>query len=448
MSKKNTPEKFPTINPNRLKPFERNSRNHGEANLRKIEASILEFGFTRPVVIDEADMILAGHGAVLAANRLNMEAIPYRRIEGLSEAQKRAYVIADNKIAETSQWDMPVLAAEFAELEQEGFDLAVTGFDLKEIEGIMDDGQGGYGAAGDATGSMAKKYLAPPFSILDTKQKYWQDRKKAWNERINDNGESREGALSKGENLVAGINQGVSILDAVLAEVLCHWFAQPGHNAFDPFAGDSVFGYVACSSGLTFTGIELRKEQADLNQARLDAAELSGTYICDTSENMSKHIKPASMDFVFSCPPYADLEVYSDDPKDLSTLAHDEFFPIYERILGNTYKVLKSNRFAVIVTSEVRGKNGEYLGLVPATINAMVQAGYKYYNEIVLVNSIGSLPLRAGKFMQQSRKVGRQHQNVLVFYKGDLKKIKANFGEIELPDMEALAEDEDGQAVE
>lgn len=434
-------ENFPTINPNDLKPYDKNSRNHGEANIRKIMASIEEFGFTRPVVIDEDNMLLAGHGAVLAASRLNLESIPYRRVTGLSATQKKAYVIADNKISETSQWDMPMLAAEFADLQDEGFDLQLMGFDLKEIEGIMDDSAGGYGAAGDKSGNMAKQYLAPPFSVLDTKQKYWQERKKAWNAKICDKGESRQHTLADEGSLVAGINDGVSILDATLAEVLCHWFAQPGHHAFDPFAGDSVFGFVACSTGLTFTGIELRKEQADLNQERLDAAELSGTYICDTSENMDKYIEPESMDFVFSCPPYVDLEVYSDNPKDLSTLAHDEFFPIYEKILANTYSRLKPNRFAVIVTSEVRGKDGTYLGLVPATIKAMCDAGYAFYNEIILVNAIGSLPLRAGKSMQASRKVGRQHQNVLVFYKGDPKKIKANFGEIELPDMEKLMEE-------
>lgn len=435
-------ENFPTINPNQLTPYERNSRNHSEKQVKQIMASIEEFGFTRPVVVDESNMILAGHGAVIAASRLNMDAIPYRQVTNLSPEQKKAYVIADNKIAENAQWDMPMLGIELAELQDFGFDMAVTGFDLKEIEGIVgDNGQGGYGAAGARAGNMAKQFLAPPFSILDTKQDYWQKRKKAWNEKICDSGETRENTLAGEGSLVAGINNGVSILDATLAEVLCHWFAQPGHHAFDPFAGDSVFGYVACSAGLTFTGIELRKEQAELNQDRLDKDGLSGTYICDTSENMDKYIAPESMDFVFSCPPYADLEVYSEDPKDLSTLSQDDFMALYSKILANTYKVLKPNRFACIVTSEVRRKDGVYLGLVPGTIAAMESAGYQYYNELILVNAIGTLPIRAGKSMQASRKVGRQHQNVLVFYKGDSKKIKANFGEIELPDMEALIED-------
>ena len=137
-------------------------------------------------------------------------------------------------------------------------------------------------------------------------------------------------------------------------------------------------------------------------------------------------------DFVFSCPPYADLEVYSDDPHDLSNMSHDNFFVIYKKILQNTFAKLKENRFAVIVMGEVRGKGGSYIGTIPNTINIMEDAGYEYYNEIILVNSAGTLPLRAGKAMQASRKVGKMHQNILVFIKGDAKKAANYLGEIKI----------------
>lgn len=142
---------------------------------------------------------------------------------------------------------------------------------------------------------------------------------------------------------------------------------------------------------------------------------------------MDKYIEDNSMDFIFSCPPYGDLEVYSDLPQDLSTMSNEDFMKVYKKIIQNTYKKLKNNRFAVIVISEIRDDKGVYVGLVPHTINSMREAGYSYYNEIILLNSVGTLPLRASGAMNSGRKVGRRHQNVLVFYKGNTKEIKNNF---------------------
>lgn len=148
---------------------------------------------------------------------------------------------------------------------------------------------------------------------------------------------------------------------------------------------------------------------------------------------MDAYIEDSSVDLVFSCPPYADLEVYSDDPKDLSNMPHDEFFTIYRKILQKTYAKLKDNRFAVIVMGEVRGRDGNYIGTIPKTIEIMEQAGYEYYNEIILVNSAGTLPLRAGAAMRATRKIGKMHQNILVFLKGDAAAAVKEIGEIDAP---------------
>lgn len=308
--------------------------------------------------------------------------------------------------------------------------------------------------------SMADYFIVPPFSIIDTTTRDWQARKKRWDRLIGDKGESREDTLytntkkhdynfhKNRAKLEAKLGhkiseeeyydkhykppmKSVSLLDACLAEVVCKWFGKQGFKAFDPFAGDSVFGFVACDTGLDFVGIELRQEQADLNQNRLKKAGLSGQYICDTSENMDKHIPDESVDMVFSCPPYLWLEKYSDMEEDLSTMSEEEFFKVYGGIIQNTYKKLRKNRFAIIVISEVRDKKmGNYVGFIPKTIDLMVKAGYLYYNEIILKNSVGSLPMRAGKAMNSGRKVGRMHQNVLVFYKGDPKMIKEDYEDI------------------
>jgi len=290
----------------------------------------------------------------------------------------------------------------------------------------------------DPKRTMSDYFGVAPFSILNTVDGGWQKRKKRWNVLINDTGDMRSGALkAKNENTesevdlaIQNLNNGVSILDAVLAELMIKWFTEENFKTFDPFAGDTVFGFISAFLKRPFEGIELRKEQADFNQLQCDLNNLDAKYICDTSENMNNHIDDESKDFIFSCPPYADLEVYSKLEDDLSTLSHEDFFKMYSKILQNTYSKLKNNRFAVIVTSEVRNKKGEYIQLVGKTIDLMVRAGYMFYNDIVLVNSCGTLPLRTGKMMNSGRKVGRRHQNVLVFYKGNPKKIKENFSEL------------------
>lgn len=284
----------------------------------------------------------------------------------------------------------------------------------------------------DAKRTMSDYFGVAPFSILNTTDKDWINRKRRWNKLINDTGQARKNVLSGGnskKNIINNIN-GSSILDAVLAELMIKWFTEEGFTTFDPFAGDTVFGFISGYLKRPFVGIELRQEQVDFNQMQCNRENINCKYICDTSENMDKYIENESKDFIFSCPPYADLEVYSDLKEDLSTMSHEDFFKVYEKVLKNTYNKLKNDRFAVIVTSEVRNKKGEYIRLVPNTINIMVEAGYIYYNDIILMNSIGTLPMRTGRYMNAARKIGRRHQNVLVFYKGNPNNIKNNFSEL------------------
>lgn len=112
-----------------LVPYARNARTHSPAQVAQLAASIREFGWTNPVLIDEAGGIIAGHGRVLAAREMGMQAVPCLRLTGLTEAQKRAYVIADNKLALNAGWDEALLEAEIEALADMGFDIALTGFD-------------------------------------------------------------------------------------------------------------------------------------------------------------------------------------------------------------------------------------------------------------------------------------------------------------------------------
>jgi len=414
----------------KITPYKNNSRTHSDEQITQVAASIKEFGFTNPILLDDEGGIIAGHGRLQAAKKLSLPEVPTITLKGLSEAQKKAYVIADNKLALNAGWDDELLILELNGLRKDDFDLTLIGFDVDELEvllnGLKEDPY-----SDGVSGKMSDDFGQPPFSILDTRKGDWLERKRHWRDIIGDNGESREGALSE-NSVMSEMNNGVSLLDPVMAELVVAWFGTKDGLVIDPFAGDSVFGFVAGSLGMGFEGIELRKEQCDLNQSRVDKFSFPCKYYNDTSENIDKYIKDGSADLVFSCPPYADLEVYSDDPNDLSNMSHENFFEVYKKILQSTYAKLKNNRFAVIVMGEVRGKDGAYIGTIPKTIGLMEGAGYKYYNEIILVNSAGTLPLRAGKSMRATRKVGKMHQNILVFCKGDPSRAANQLGDIDI----------------
>ena len=123
----------------KLIPYAKNARTHSEEQVAQIAASIKEWGFTTAVLVDESGSIIAGHGRVMAARKLGLTEVPVMVAAGWTDAQKRAYVIADNKLALNAGWDDEMLRVEFAELELEGFDLSITGFAPEEIEALKFD---------------------------------------------------------------------------------------------------------------------------------------------------------------------------------------------------------------------------------------------------------------------------------------------------------------------
>ena len=130
---------FKIIPTNDLIPYARNSRTHSEDQVTKIASSIKEFGFLNPIIIDGENGIVAGHGRVMAAKKLGLTELPCIEASHLTEAQKRAYVIADNRLALDAGWDNDLLKIELQDLNSEGFDLSLTGFDLSEISAFLEE---------------------------------------------------------------------------------------------------------------------------------------------------------------------------------------------------------------------------------------------------------------------------------------------------------------------
>jgi DNA modification methylase len=121
-----------------LKPYQRNARTHSRKQVKQIAAAIKEFGFTNPVLIDENDQIIAGHGRVAAAKLLGLAEVPTLQLSHLNPVQKRAYILADNKLAEKAGWDKEILAVELQGLLDDGFEVVLTGFEVPEVDVILD----------------------------------------------------------------------------------------------------------------------------------------------------------------------------------------------------------------------------------------------------------------------------------------------------------------------
>ena len=122
----------------RLVPYERNARTHSPEQVAQIVASIREFGFTAPILVDDQNGILAGHGRLQAAKDLGLTEVPVVVLDHLTDAQRRAYVIADNKLALNAEWDMSLLQQEVMSLNLADFELDLLGFDEKELAGLLD----------------------------------------------------------------------------------------------------------------------------------------------------------------------------------------------------------------------------------------------------------------------------------------------------------------------
>jgi DNA modification methylase len=267
---------------------------------------------------------------------------------------------------------------------------------------------------------LRDKFIEPPFSVLDTKTANWQRRKKLWKSLGIQSELGRDVSVINMDTISKEKNNTnyISIFDPALCEIIYHWFCKDGGDILDPFAGGSVRGIVSNKLGFKYTGIELRQEQVDSNRNQgLDILEIDNQpqwYVGDSNKVLNDFQK--EFDLVFSCPPYANLEVYSDLEGDISNMNYENFLIAYESIIRKSCNLLKDGGFACFVVGEVRDKNGDYIGFVSDTINAFKKCGMKYYNEAILLNAIASASMRANGNMK-SKKLVKVHQNILIFKK-------------------------------
>ena len=527
-----------------------NARLHPEPNLVSIRESLSRYGQLKPLVVRaESRHVVAGNGTLEAAKGLGWTELAVNLVD-LTHLEAMGYGLADNRTAELAEWDVEVVSR-LARLQQEAGETPI-GWSQEQLVTL----RLGDTSERPLTVSLSDKFLVPPFSVLDARQGYWQERKRAWlslgiqselgrgeqpttsarvspedqatyrtiggrkdngllgfseqarshyrkanatpggspleaaslgkdGRTVRGDGRGRRLARTEGSggpgDLAAGFKAGAhpipgggtgknsgymfktsagdsplkelqqeqpqaqtgtSIFDPVLCELAYLWFCPPGGAVLDPFAGGSVRGIVAAKLGRRYTGIDLRPEQAKANVEqvnRIVPGNQPSWVVGDAKDAGS--LAPGSYDLLFTCPPYADLERYSDDPRDLSTMGYEDFLDAYNRIIASCCEMLKDNRFACFVVGDVRDrKTGAYRGLIKDTIIAFACAGLELYNEAILVTAVGSLPIRVGKQFSGYRKLGKTHQNVLVFIKGNPAEATKACGNVEVADLGEMFE--------
>jgi hypothetical protein len=282
---------------------------------------------------------------------------------------------------------------------------------------------------------LAGKFIRPPFSVLRAMEGDWMRRKRQW---IALGIESEVGRGAKAYSCNDGqknkydylpdIVTGTSVFDPTLCELMYAWFCPKEGQVVDPFAGGSVRGIVAAFMGLKYWGSELRPEQVEANytQGKSITPSCIPEWVCGDALQELKNAPDA--DFIFSCPPYGNLEVYSDMEEDISNMGYPEFIKTYNKIIRRACRKLKEDRFACFVVANFRDKKtGFYYDFVGDTVKAFAECGVGFYNEAILVTATGSLPVRVGRQFTAGRKLGKTHQNILIFYKGNPKNIKEIF---------------------
>lgn len=385
---------------------------------------------------------------------------PVIKASELTDAERREFIIKDN--VGFGEWDMDALANEW-----DNDDLIDWGVDVWQ-EDNDSNGSGGMAGGSEPKSSLNDRFVVPPFSILDTRKGYWQARKKMWRSKVTsqDIGGSREDTLIQSPEIKykdlyqktrqhreeLGLSfkeyldkyvpeevkereaskvlaQGTSLFDPVLAEIVMRWFCPPNGSIIDPFGGEQTKGIVAGVLGLTYRACEIRSDQVQLNsEATKDYPDVK--YFCGDSNNIADIISERGFDLCFTSPPYYDLEVYSKE--DMSSLGtYEEFMEQYENIFRQCVAMLADGAFLVVKIGEIRNKQtGAYRNFVGDNISLFMRLGLTYYNEIIMVETGASTALRASRYME-SRKVAKMHQNILVFYKGDIKGIKKKYPRIE-----------------
>lgn len=432
---------FELIPPETLLAFSGNSRVHPEQQIQDLMQSIRSFGFSSPIVADEANEVIAGHGRLEAARRLGLKAVPVVRLYGLTESQKRGLRVAENRIHDMSFFDADALSAELSSIpldDLSGFNLGLEDLlDLPEDPPPQDAESptpppqaqrrnpapgAAYKKRKERAGFLFSDFIFPPTTFLNLNSSIRRTR--AWEQHIGyDMADTRAGVTYSTRELGGST---ASTFSPSLAELLVSWFCPRGGRVLDPFAGGPVRGAVTGCLGRSYVGFDIRPEQVAANERQKirppdPSIFRSPVWVCRDIRSADTGAPPLSgggFDFILTCPPYASLEVYSDYSSDISNMGYAQFMRNYRQIIRRSLSLLKEDRFAAFVVGDLRTSTGHLAGFVRDTELAFKSCGADLYNSAVLATQGATTMLRARSVFRH-RKLVPSHQNVLVFCKGD-----------------------------
>ena len=446
-----------------------------------IEKSLRQFGAGRSILLDKNNRIIAGNKTVENAGQIGIEKVLIVETTGEEiVAVKRTDIDLDTQEGiELALADNATSAANL-DWNEEALTQAAGKWDIVpddwgvELDSYRDEGGQRKENTEEQLRQLKDDFVMPPFSVLNTRTAEWQERRRAWLGIGIKSEEGRDENLtfaksaqppifydtknalretlgrepSTDEVLKEMEKQGIqaligtSIFDPVLTEISYRWFNPEGGRILDPFAGGSVRGIVAAKLNMPYVGNDLREKQVASNIE--NAKDVLGNIPPDIAPRWtvgdSTHLEDVlqkngvtgDFDMVFSCPPYADLEVYSNDPRDISNMDYPQFLEAYKAAIRQACARLKNNRFAVFVVGDVRDKKGIYRNFIGHTIEAFTECGLSYYNHLILVNQVSSLAMRIRRQFNGARKVGKVHQSVLVFCKGSVEETVDQFEEVQV----------------
>lgn len=472
-----------SLQPREDNPRRRLSQDALDHLARQLDADP-DFMRARPIVADPDGRIIGGAQRWRALQQLGRKRVWAVHLDGDAALQAER-MIRDN--VHTGDWDAALLRDL---IDTHDVDTTGAGLSDEELQRLLQTAADAPTAPPAAPRpTLTDRFIVPPFTVLDVRQGYWQERKRQWNatginagdigrdahlayagqeslNAIQQQGkglvlqslsgiepdyyrqkEAAEAALGRelslqefeADHLVIGdgVNlstTGTSFFDPVLAELSYRWFAPDGGSVLDPFAGESTKGLVAAMLGYPYTGIELRPEQVAANEAQAAAfpdLPQQPRWITGDAATLDAHLPGGELyDLVFTSPPYYDLEVYSGRGDDASAMpTYAEFMDFYRDVFTQAVARLRDDRFLVIKVGEIRDPRGAYRGFVPDNVRLFVDLGLTFHNEAVLVTPVGSLPVRAARAFAAGRKLGKTHQTILTFYKGDLRSVGKHFSQ-------------------
>lgn len=463
-----------------LNPDTENAVNHDDDGIKAIAASLNEHGFDQPLVVQKDKMIIRkGNGRFLAAKSLGWTHVPALLVdEGDVGGIRRA--LSDNKTSDFRTWNNLVLGGLLGRLDDEGAGISGMGWSDAQLNSLMgsdennDESEDDAAAQLTASKTLAEPFIIPPYSVLDTRKTYWQNRRRAWLDlgirgevgrsaslrkySDEDSDQQRGDAIDQaradqGDAAKGGVcprgSYGADIFDPVLCELAYRWFCPADGVVLDQFAGGSVRGIVAAKLGRQYVGIELRREQIAANNEQADdvlgpdddeVIWLPGDAM--KTESLYKNCGHTECpDFLFTNPPYFDLEQFSDDKRDLSRAeTYTKFMRSMKTIIKQGVELLNDDRFAAIVLGDLRKASGPgFLYDIVGDIVCLYGIfGAKLYNVSIVVGGDSALaPIATGVFQDQ-RKMVCMHQYFLVFCKGDPRKAARRVGPVVAGDGEEV----------